>query len=115
MIKKNEEMKKKVYKHMRSGNGEASVTELWQGDGLNPKIRNLRKIVFKQGSGIGYHVRENEQEFIYIISGEAQYNDDGKLGVMHAGDSSLTLSGHGHGLFNISEKDLVILEFILSD
>lgn len=115
MIKKKEDIENEIRSHVWGGNGEYTVTELWRQEGLNPKVKFLAQLTFPKGSGIGYHVHNNEQEFFHILSGEALYNDNGTSVVLHAGDNCLTVSGQGHSVENAGDEELRLLALIMFD
>jgi mannose-6-phosphate isomerase-like protein (cupin superfamily) len=68
----------------------------------------FRKRAFKPGSGIGYHL-QNEDEIYYVLSGRGRMTIDGKEFDVVAGDAVLTRPGSSHGLKQVGNEELVIL------
>ena len=54
--------------------------------------------VIEKGSGVGYHVHHGECEFYYVLSGSAEYNDNGN---------------EGHGLGNNADEPFEMIALIL--
>ena len=58
------------------------------------------------------HWHENEDEFVYMLSGEAVLVEDGEETVLKAGDAAAWKAGipNGHCLINRSDGDAVFIE-----
>ena len=113
MITRKDEMKLEVREHMRGGNGAAQLTGLSKE--LPGKMRLFSTIRLTPGSSIGYHVHEGETEMFYFLDGCGRVRDDDRTYDVSAGDSMATFSGHGHGVENTGDTDLVILAAIVRD
>ena len=72
-------------------------------------LRTYSRAYLEPGACVGYHVHTGEAESYYILSGCGEYNDDGKICTVEAGDLTFTPDGHGHGIKNTGN---VVLEFI---
>ena len=68
----------------------------------------FRKRVLKPGSGIGYHVQQ-EDEIYYVLSGRGVMTLDGKSVDVVPGTAILTRTGSSHGLKQTGTEDLVII------
>ena len=68
----------------------------------------FRKRVLKPGSGIGYHVQQ-EDEIYYVLSGRGVMTLDGKSVDVGPGTAILTRTGSSHGLKQTGAEDLVII------
>jgi mannose-6-phosphate isomerase-like protein (cupin superfamily) len=68
----------------------------------------FRKRALKPGSGIGYHVQQ-EDEIYYVLSGRGEMTLDGKTVQVGPGTAILTRTGSSHGLKQVGAEDLVIL------
>jgi mannose-6-phosphate isomerase-like protein (cupin superfamily) len=68
----------------------------------------FRKRVLKPGSGIGYHVQQ-EDEIYYVLSGRGVMTLDGKTVDVGPGTAILTRTGSSHGLKQAGSDDLVII------
>ena len=74
-----------------------------------PALRLVfRKRVLKPGSGIGYHVQQ-EDEIYYVLSGLGVMTLDGKTVEVGPGTAVLTRTGSSHGLKQTGSEDLVII------
>ena len=74
-----------------------------------PDLRLVfRKRVLKPGSGIGYHVQQ-EDEIYYVLSGRGVMTLDGKPVDVVPGTAILTRTGSSHGLKQTGTEDLVII------
>ena len=67
------------------------------------------------GASIGYHVHEGETELFYFLDGNGRVKDDDHEYDVSAGDSMATFSGHGHGVENTGDTNLVLLACIIKD
>ena len=65
------------------------------------------------GAGVDYHVHTGESETYYILSGRGEYNDNGTIKPVSAGDVTFTADGEGHGLRNTGSEDLVFIALIV--
>lgn len=99
--------------HMRGGSGSVKLESLVSE--LPTAARLFSKITLVPGSSIGYHVHENETELFYFAEGSGLANDDGVITKVEAGDAMSTSNGHGHGVENNADVDLVILAAIVKD
>ena len=68
----------------------------------------FRKRVLQPGSGIGYHVQQ-EDEIYYVLSGRGVMTLDGKAVEVGPGTAVLTRTGSSHGLKQTGTEDLVII------
>ena len=50
-----------------------------------------------------------------ILRGEGDYNDNGTVRPVKAGDVTFTPDGKGHGLKNTGDTDLVFMALIILD
>jgi mannose-6-phosphate isomerase-like protein (cupin superfamily) len=74
-----------------------------------PKLALVfRKRALKPGSGIGYHL-QNEDEIYYVLSGRGTMTVDDKSFEVGPGTAVLTRPGSSHGLKQIGSEDLVIM------
>lgn len=96
------------------GEGEITVRHLLNGDKeLYDKGRVFCHSTLQPGCGLGYHVHTNEMEAYYIYSGHGQFNDNGVISEVTAGDVTLTQSGEGHALKNTGTEPLEFIALIL--
>jgi mannose-6-phosphate isomerase-like protein (cupin superfamily) len=113
MITHQNQQNHSVREFMRGGRKYVELTQL--SAQLPGKMRMFNVLTLIPGASIGYHVHENETELFYFIEGNGRVQDDDKFYDISAGDSMATFSGHGHGVENTGDTDLVILAAIVKD
>jgi len=105
-----------ITENMRGGNGSVKIENLLTPDDLYNKGRLFARITLDPGASIGYHVHEGEMESYHIISGEAEYDDNGKETIiLRAGDTAYTPNGEGHSVKSIGDVPLVFIALIVFD
>ncbi len=77
------------------------------------KGRAFAHSTLEPGCSIGFHIHENESETYYIYSGIAEFNDNGVIKTVSAGDLTFTGAGEGHGIKNIGSDPLEFIALIL--
>ncbi len=73
------------------------------------------EVTLEPGAVLGYHEHHNESETYYILRGEGNYDDNGRIRPVKAGDMTFTPDGMGHGLTNTGDTDLVFMALIILD
>ena len=110
MIKRHADQKTDHMEQMAGGKGSVGIKYFADGQDYKGRSRLLGHVTLKPGDSIGYHVHEDEEEFYYILSGTAKYDDNRKeTVVVTAGDTTIALGGEGHSIENVGED---VLEFI---
>ncbi|QTL97148.1 cupin domain-containing protein [Iocasia frigidifontis] len=116
MIKKSDE---KIYDKKKSpfdGKGEILVRSLLNGpEEMYETGRVFAHTTVYPGSSIGYHVHKNESETYYILSGVGDYNDNGTMKTVTAGDVTFTGAGEGHGIEVVGNEPIEMIALILYD
>lgn len=79
------------------------------------KLSFFALATLKPGAGVGYHVHTGEGEMYYVLSGKGEYNDNGVIVPIKAGDVTYCKSGEGHGIENTGSEDLVFNAMIIYD
>ena len=69
--------------------------------------------VLEKDCGVGYHVHEGDAEIYVIQSGEAEYNDNGTIKTVRAGDVTFTGPGEGHSLTNKKDEPVKFVALII--
>ena len=114
MIRKASECKVEYREHMRDGEGTVKITNLiGNNQELNDKGRLFAKITLEPGCSIGYHVYDSDAELFYILKGTAEYNDNGKITAVSAGDVTICPTGTGHGIANRSSETVELAAVIV--
>jgi len=116
MIRRKEDCRTEYREHMRDGDGTVQLTSLIEGPGeLNDKGRLFSKITLQPGCSIGFHIHDKDAELFYILSGTAEYNDNGMIYRITDGDVTFCPSGQGHGIKNVGKDDLHFMALIVLD
>ena len=113
MITRSSEQSHYIKEQMRGGEKYVQFTDLSTKVPEGVRVYSILRLI--PGASIGYHVHENETELFYFLEGSGQVLDDGERFDIHAGDSMATFSGHGHGVINTGDQDLVLLACIVKD
>ncbi len=114
MIRRKEECKIEFREHMRDGNGTVEITNFINGpEELYRKGRMFSRITLRSGCSIGFHIHENDSELFYILSGEAEYNDNGEIKTVSAGDVTICPEGTGHGIANNGDGTVELIAVIV--
>lgn len=98
---------------MRGGEKYVQFTDLSSQVPERVRVYSILRLI--PGATIGYHVHEGETELFYFLEGSGQVQDDDQIVDIQAGDSMATFSGHGHGVMNTGDQDLVLLACIVKD
>ena len=75
--------------------------------------RTFAHIVLEKDCGVGYHIHNGDGEIYYILKGAAEYNDNGTVVTVKAGDVTHTLPGEGHGITNVKDEPMEMIALIL--
>ena len=76
-------------------------------------IKEIGFMTLKQGSYIGLHAHNDNEDAYLILSGSGVFTDgNGNAWVVKAGDMTIARPGQLHGLANLSGEDLVFLDII---
>ena len=66
------------------------------------------------GDSIGDHLHTGNNEIYYVLSGSADYNDNGTTVKIEAGDVTVCNDGESHGLVNTGSEPLHLIALILN-
>jgi mannose-6-phosphate isomerase-like protein (cupin superfamily) len=113
MIRKAEQMVHDIKESLRGGKGSVVLTTLLSPGEYKGKARMVARITLEPGSSIGTHVHDGEEEIFYILSGEAEFNDNGTICLLTPGDVCLTIGGEQHSIANAGTVALELLAVIL--
>ncbi len=114
MIRKKDDCNVEYREHMRDGKGTVEITNFIEGPGdLCGKGRLFSKITLNSGCSIGYHIHENDSELFYMLKGEAEYNDNGTIKKVFAGDVMICPPKTGHGIENSSDETVEFIAVIV--
>ena len=114
MVRKGSERQIEKVEHKFDADGYITVRSLTNSiEELNGKGRVFAHTTVAPHSGIGYHVQNGDTEIYYVLSGKAEYNDNGTIVPIEAGDVTFTPSGTGHGINNPNDEPLDIIALII--
>lgn len=108
-------MNTEVIKEMWGGEGEVIISHILGEKELNGKCGLYAQVTINPGSSLGYHEHHGESETYYILSGEAEYDDNGTKRMVKAGDVTFTPDGCGHALKPTSDEPVVFMALIIFD
>ena len=114
MIRRANQCQVEYREHMRDGDGTVMLTSLIAGPAeLNDKGRLFSKITLQPGCSIGYHIHDKDAELFYILRGTAEYNDNGEIRIVQAGDVTICPTGTGHGIANRTDEVVELVAVIV--
>ena len=108
-------MRTVVAENKCGGDGEVIISHILEEKELNGKCGLYAQVTINPGSSLGYHEHHGESETYFILSGEAEYNDNGTLRPVKPGDTTYTPSGCGHGIKPTGSEPLVFMALIIKD
>ncbi|MBR3228426.1 MAG: cupin domain-containing protein [Erysipelotrichaceae bacterium] len=113
MIRRGNECRYEIREHMREGDGQVVVTDLFEKSELLGKARMFGTLRLEPGCSIGTHQHSDEQEYFYVIKGEPLYYDDEREIQLHEGDVTVCEDGHRHSLANRTDSTVLVLAVII--
>lgn len=108
-------MKREVVPNMCGGEGVVTIDRILGEKELNGKCGLYAQVTIAPGSSLGYHEHHGESETYYILSGTAEYDDNGVKRVVKAGDATFTSDGMGHALKPLGDRAVVFMALIILD
>lgn len=112
-IRHSEDMTR-VQKQMFGGEGQPIMRQILNGaDEMYGKGRVFNLAVLEPGAEIGWHVHRGDGETYYILSGRAEYSDNGSMMTLLPGDTAFVDDGEGHSIKNIGSENLEFIALIL--
>lgn len=108
-------MKTEKIENMCGGEGYVIIKHVLGEKELNGKCGLYAEVTIEPGCSLGYHEHHQESETYYILSGQGDYDDNGTIRPVKAGDVTYTPDNHGHALVNTGEEDLVFMALIILD
>ena len=104
----------KTIEHMVGGPGHVLNRSLIEGpETLFNSGRLFAHNVLEKDCGIGFHTHTDECELYYMLKGEAEYNDNGQVRTISAGDITYTGPGESHSLINRKDEPVEVIALIL--
>ena len=101
-------------RQVQGGQGEAQFKAILESnEELMGKGRLFSHVKLEKGCSMGWHVHQNEGEAYYILKGTGEYNDNGNVVTVSAGDVTMVYSGEGHSILNTGDETLELIALIL--
>jgi mannose-6-phosphate isomerase-like protein (cupin superfamily) len=85
------------------------------GTDLPDSIRFFAVSRLNPGEDIGYHRHHGEKEVFFILQGEGEVNDNGRIVHVSAGDAIITPVDGGHSFLNTGTGVLAFVALILKE
>lgn len=83
-----------------------------EGDRLGNN-RMFARVTIVPHATLDFHEHHGETETYHVISGSAEYNDNGKIYTINPGDTVFCKDGDGHGVTNTTDEDFVFIALII--
>ncbi len=93
--------------HLISLVGVEDPSEMWD------KGHMVNDNILEKECGVGYHIHEGDAEIYVMLEGEAEYDDNGTVTTIHAGDITFTGPGEGHSIVNHKDEPVRFLAIIV--
>lgn len=101
-------------KKMFGAEGQAKMVRILESpDEMFGKGRIFNHVWLEKDCGIGWHVHHGDGETYYILRGEGEYNDNGTVVTVRAGDVTFVDDGEGHALVNRRDEALEAIALVL--
>ena len=94
------------------GKGHLDLVKMSEAGCFSDGIITFAKASLAPGAEVGYHIHTGDDEAYYFLSGVGEYNDNGKVVTVGAGDFTYTNNGEGHGIKNVGEESLEFIALI---
>ena len=102
------------YKNIRGGIGEVRMEKILNNvDELFGKGRMFNRMIVPPGNTLGEHYHTGDNEIFYVLSGSGEYNDNGTIVKLEAGDTAVCRDGEMHGLKNTGDVPIEMIALIL--
>lgn len=110
-----QDKKTDIFKNRFGGNGDMIAEHYIDERLLGDRVVLYAKVTLKPGCSLGYHAHIGTTETIVVLSGSAEYNDNGIPAVLKAGDVVHCPEGESHAIGNssASTEDLLLQALIL--
>ena len=114
MIIRKNDLKVSEVDKLRGGKGTTEIKYLLDKDGLEDLGKMFSILTLKKGCGLGYHEHIGDFEAIYILQGQATYNDNKTTHTLYPGDFCITRNGESHCIENEHDEDVVFVALVLN-
>lgn len=98
MVTRASDIKVTSKEHIYGGAGALVSHILAEENTMYGKNRLFNLCHLEEGDEVGHHVHIGDGEVYYILSGEGEFDDNGTMTTVRAGDVCWTPDGEGHSL-----------------
>ena len=113
MIRRSDE-KTVVVKKMFDGQGQSIMNNILNTpEEMYNKGRVFSHVVLEKNCEVGWHIHNGDGETYYILKGEGEYNDNGTMVTLYAGDVAFVDAGCGHSIINLKDEPLEMIALVL--
>lgn len=102
-----------VIPHCEGGDGQATFRHLKGACEMPDSCKLYAEITVYPGSSIGWHEHHGDSEIYYVLSGTAEYNDNGRMRRVYPGEMTFTTDGMGHEIKPYGKEPLVFMALII--
>ncbi len=102
-----------VVPHCEGGEGQVTFKHLLEAPEMHGVCGLYAEVTVYPGSSVGWHVHTGESETYYILSGVAEYNDNGRVRRVYPGETTYTPDGCGHEIRPFGKEPLVFIALII--
>ena len=114
IVRRNDDRTRETTANAAGGPGQIISSLIINEDAeLLGKGRLFKEIVLEKDCGVGYHTHNGDGEIYGMLSGEAEYDDNGVKTTIKAGDVTITYPGEGHAITNHSDEPVYFIALIL--
>lgn len=114
MVKKAAEITHVFNEHMKGGEGTVEVIPSVVKGEYESSANVIARLILKPGCSLGLHEHIGEEEIITVLRGEADYNDNGEMSKVEAGDVCICKNGGRHSIANASaQEELELMAVII--
>ena len=106
-----------IFERRAGGTGNTIMEHIIDENVYGGKIAAYARVVLKPGCSLGYHKHEGTSETIFVLSGTADYNDNGTPMTLRQGDVVFCPEGENHSIGNAetATEDLLLMALIVNE
>ncbi|MCD7837648.1 MAG: cupin domain-containing protein [Clostridiales bacterium] len=112
MIKKKEQMRHAVIENMRGGEGAIHLEHVLENSETGDRTGLCSVCTVEPGCSIGLHTHDTNAEIYYMLEGQLELNQNGKICTIQAGDVVFTADGESHSVANRGDQAAKLLAVI---
>ncbi len=113
MVTRNQDRKINIMENAFGGAGKVEHHVIAAQETLYNKNRLFNHSFLNKGDEVGWHIHRGDGEIYYILTGEGEFNDNGTVTTVRAGDVCWTPDGEGHSLKCTSDEPLQMIALVV--